>query len=141
MTSKLEIPQVTNKLKIPRWVIGYAIFQLTLAILFATMAYVNRSFQFPELVGNEDALFAIGLFANRNFGVAVAMIVALFLRDRNMLLAMFLVRFATDVFDFLLAVFGLGVESPGALIGQFVFFSLILWIPELLAIRTLWRRE
>lgn len=132
---------MTNRIKIPRWVIGYAILQLTLAVLFATMAYVNRSFQFPDLVGNQDALFAIGLFANRNFGVAIALVIALFLRDRNMLLAIFLVRFATDVFDFLLAVLGLGVDSAGALVGQLIFFALILWIPEILAIRALWKKE
>ena len=132
---------MTNRIKIPRWIIGYAILQLTLAVLFATMAYVNRGFQFPELVGNQDAFFAIGLFANRNFGVAIALIVALFLRDRNMLLAIFLVRFATDVFDFLLAVLGLGVDSAGALVSQLIFFALILWIPEILAIRALWSKE
>ena len=54
--------------KIPRWIVGYAILQLVLALLFGAMAYLNRGFQFPELVGNTAALFPIGLFANRNLG-------------------------------------------------------------------------
>ncbi|MEM7110930.1 MAG: hypothetical protein AAF614_00755 [Chloroflexota bacterium] len=132
--------------KIPRWIIGYAILQLALALLFGVLAYLNRGFQFPELVGNVDATFAIGLFANRNLGVAITFIVALILYfsqgatqlARPMLLTLFLVRFATDLFDFLLAILGVGVEGVGPLIGQLVFFALILWIPELLAIRTLW---
>lgn len=43
--------------KIPRWVIGYAILQLVLAVLFGAMPYLNRGFQFPELVGNNVNLF------------------------------------------------------------------------------------
>ena len=126
---------------IPRWIIGYAIFQLALAILFGSLAYFNRGFQFPELVGNVDALFPIGLFANRNLGVAAVMIIALVLRNRAMLMGLFMIRFATDLFDFLLSAFGTGIEGAGAWIGTFVFFGLVLWGPELLAIRSLWSGE
>ena len=126
---------------IPRWVIGYAIFQLVLAILFAVLAYVNRGFQFPELVGNADALFPIGLFANRNLGVAAVMIIALILRNRAMLMGLFMIRFATDLFDFLLSAFGTGIDGAGAWIGTLIFFGLVLWGPELLAIRSLWSSE
>lgn len=126
--------------KISRWVMGYAILQLVLAVAFGAMAYLNRGFQFPELVGNEGAAFAIGLFANRNLGVSVALITALILRNRAMLWTIFLVRFATDVFDFLMAL-GQGVDNVGALAGQLVFFALILWIPELLSMRWLWQTE
>ena len=124
--------------KIPRWVIGYAVLQLILALLFGSLAYLNRGFQFPELVGNLDALFPIGLFANRNLGVSAALVLALVLRNRPMLLTIFVIRFATDVFDFLLSLFGTGIDGAGALIGTLVFFGLILWIPEILAIRILW---
>ena len=124
--------------KIPRWIIAYAIFQLILAVAFGLMAYVNRGFQFPELVGNADATFPIGLFANRNFGVAVGFVVALLLQNRTMLLTVFIIRLATDIFDFLLAL-GLGIDGIGALIGILVFFGLVLWIPEVLSIRSLWR--
>lgn len=95
--------------KIPRWIIGYAIFQLILAVLFGSLAYFNRGFQFPELVGNIDALFPIGLFANRNLGVSVALILALVLRNRPMLLTIFVIRFATDLFDFCFHCLGLGL--------------------------------
>ncbi|MEM7336403.1 MAG: hypothetical protein AAF490_30265 [Chloroflexota bacterium] len=104
-----------TKHKISRWIIGYAILQLILAVLFGARAYLNRSFQFPKLVGNEDALFAIGLFANRNLGVSVALIAGLVLRSRPMVMIIFIARFATDAFDFLLAIFGTGVEGAGAL--------------------------
>lgn len=126
---------------ISRWIIGYAILQLILALLFGLMAYFNRGGQFPELVGNVAATFPIGLFANRNLGVAVALIIALVLRNRPMLITLFIIRFATDVFDFLLAIFGIGIGSAGELAMQFVFFGLILWIPELLSIRALWQAE
>ena len=112
--------------QIPRWIIGYATLQLILALLFGIMAYLNRSFQFPELVGNEAASFAIALFANRNLGVSVALIAALALRSRLMLLTIFIIRFATDVFDFLFSILGQGVEDVGALVGTLVFFGLIL---------------
>ena len=125
---------------IPKWVIGYAILQFALALLFGIMAYINPANQFPDIGGN-DAAFAIGLYANRNLGVSVALIVALLLRNRNMLIAIFIARFATDLFDFLLAVFGTGVDDGGALIGQLIFFAIVLWIPEVLAVRTLWNQE
>lgn len=129
---------MSTKREIPRWIIGYAILQLLLALLFGALAYLNRGFQFPELVGNEGALFAIGLFANRNLGIAAALIGALLLRNRLMLFAIFIARFATDFFDFLLSAFGTGIDGAGALLGSLVFFGLVLWLPELLAIRTLW---
>jgi len=125
---------------IPRWIIGYAILQLALAVLFGAMAYINPTNQFPDLAGN-DAAFAVGLYANRNLGISVALIAALLLRNHNMLITIFIARFATDLFDFLLAVFGTGVDGVGALVGQLVFFALILWIPEIWAIRTLWSKE
>ncbi|MEM7029041.1 MAG: hypothetical protein AAF629_05570 [Chloroflexota bacterium] len=125
---------------IPRWIIGYAILQLVLALLFGLMAYFNRGFQFPELVGNADALFPIGLFANRNLGVSVALIAGLVLRNRWMLLTVFVIRFATDVFDFFLGLAN-GGGGIGALVGMAVFFGLVLWIPEILAIRSLWKAE
>ena len=53
-----------------------------------------------------------------------------------MIFTIFLVRFATDIFDFLMAL-GQGVDGVGALIAQLVFFALILWIPELLSMRWL----
>lgn len=127
--------------KISRWIIGYAILQLVLAVLFGAMAYINRSAQFPELVDNAAALFPIGLFANRNLGVSVALIAALLLRNRAMLLTIFVIRFATDVFDFFLAIFGIGIEGVSGLIAQLIFFALILWLPELLSIRALWQAE
>ncbi|MEM8861531.1 MAG: hypothetical protein AAGD96_24675 [Chloroflexota bacterium] len=126
---------------IPRWVYAYAILQLVLALLFGIMAYVNRGFQFPELVGNAAALFPIGLFANRNLGVSVALITGLAVRSRKILLAVFIIRLATDLFDFLLSAFGTGIEGIGAWIGTLVFFGAILWIPELLAVRSLWGND
>ncbi len=129
-----------NTKKIHWWIIAYAIFQLLLAVGFGIMAYVNRGFQFPELVGNIDANFPIGLFANRNLGVAVALIAALVLRNRLMLLTIFVVRLATDTFDFLMALSN-GVEGIGQVVIMLVFFGLILWIPEILAIHSLWRNR
>jgi hypothetical protein len=66
-----------NNPKNPRWIFAYAIFQLLLAVAFGIMAYVNRGFQFPELVGNADATFSVGLFANRNLGVVGALVAVL----------------------------------------------------------------
>lgn len=129
-----------RKQPIAIWIIGYTILQLILALLFGTMAYLNPSFQFPELVGNDAAAFAIGLFANRNFGVAVALIVALMLRNRTMLFTLLLMRFVTDLFDFGMAL-RQGADGIGSLAAQLLFFALILWIPELLAMRWLWRAE
>lgn len=126
--------------KISPWVIGYAIFSLGLAILFGALAYLNRGFQFPELIGNPAAFFPIGLFANRNLAVAVAFIVALILRNRSMLLILFIIRFATDLFDFIMSLVN-GVEGIGAIFGTLLFFGLLLWVPELLSIRWLWRSE
>ena len=125
--------------KIPTWIIAYGILQLVLAVLFGVMAYANRGFQFPELIDVAGALFPIGLFANRNLGVAIALGAALFLRRRDMLFILFLVRFATDLFDFFLGMANAESFSVGTIIVQMVFFALILWIPELFAMRHLWQ--
>ncbi|MBV7332153.1 hypothetical protein KFU94_28760 [Chloroflexi bacterium TSY] len=125
---------------ISRWVIGYAVLQLLSAVAFGALAYLNRGLQFPELVENEAAAWAIGLFANRNLGLSLALIAALLLRNRAMLFVLFLLHFAIDLLDFFL-VLGQGVGSLLFLVIQLLFFGLLLWLPTLLCLRWLWQAE
>ena len=62
---------------------------------------------------------------------------ALAFRSPAMLMTVFIARFATDVFDFLLAIISAGISGIGAFMSQLIFFALILWIPEGLAIHSL----
>lgn len=119
---------------IPRWVIIIAILHLLAALIFGVLAHVDSSNQFPDLVLNDDANFAVGLYANRNIGVAVALAAALALRSRLMLAGLFLARLVTDAGDFVMAL----TQNPesNALVGQLIFFGL-LFASEVAVIRAL----
>lgn len=123
---------------IPRSVAVITALHLVAALLFGALAHIDPSNQFPELVQNDDGLFAVGLYANRNIGIALALGAALALRSRWALMGLMAARFVTDVGDLLTA---LTTDlTGGELVGQFVFFGL-LFASELWVLRTLFRLE
>ncbi|MEM9562839.1 MAG: hypothetical protein AAGA93_09495 [Actinomycetota bacterium] len=123
---------------IPRSVAVLAVLHAAAALLFGTLAHLDSSNQFPDLVVNDDSLFAVGLYANRNIGVGLALLAMLFLASRWGLMALFGARFLTDAADLVMAF--TNTDGAGALIGQLVFFGL-LFASELYVLRTLFRLE
>lgn len=109
---------------LPRSVIAIAGFHLVAALVFGVTAHVDASFQFPELVSNDDADFAVSLYANRNIGIGLALVAALGLRSPLAIAGLMVARFVTDLADLVVAFTG-GPET-GQVVGSIVFFSLLL---------------
>ena len=123
---------------VPRSVTVIAVLHLVAALAFGVLAHVDPTNQFPDLVTNDDGHFAVGLYANRNIGIAIALLASLLVRSRLAIAGLMLARFATDVADFVMA---LTQElTGGEIVGQLVFFGL-LFASELYVIRTVLRLE
>lgn len=123
---------------LPRPVIVIVALHLAAAIAFGAMAHLDPSNQFPELVQNDDGLFAVGLYANRNIGVGVALLVGLLLRSPLAIGGVMLARFVTDLADLVTAVTQGG--DAGALAGQAVFFG-VLFASEIYVLRAIFRSD
>ncbi|MEM9655031.1 MAG: hypothetical protein AAGA65_23265 [Actinomycetota bacterium] len=123
---------------LPRSVIVIAGLHLLAALLFGALAHIDSSNQFPDLVVNDDSNFAVGLYANRNIGVGLGLLVALLLQSRMAVFGLMGARFITDVADLVMAF--TQVESAGEVVGQLIFFGVLL-LSELYVLRTLFRRE
>lgn len=119
---------------IPRAVIVITVLHAVAALAFGVLAHVDSSNQFPDLVVNDNADFAVGLYANRNIGVGVMLVTALVLGIRWGLVALFGARFVTDVGDFVMGL--TQADGGGAVAGQLVFFAL-LFASEIYVIRRL----
>ncbi len=100
------------------------------AIAFGSLAHLDSTIQFPDLVSNDDGDFAVGPYGNRNIGVGLALAASLLARHRMMLMGLMSARFITDVGDFVTALTG-GLTA-GELVGQLVFFGVLfaseLWV-------------
>ncbi len=119
---------------LPRPVIVIVALHLVAAIGFGAMAHLDPSNQFPDLVQNDDGRFAVGLYANRNIGIGVALLVSLVLRSPLAIAGLVLARLATDIADLVTAL--TRTSEAGALAGQAVFFGL-LFASEIYVLRTL----
>lgn len=123
---------------VPRSVTVIVALHLVAALAFGVLAHVDPTNQFPDLVTNDDGHFAAGLYANRNIGIAGALLVSLLVRSRLAIAGLMVARFATDVADFVTA---LTQElTGGGFVGQLVFFGL-LFASELFVIRSVLRLE
>ncbi len=123
---------------LPRAVVVLAVLHLLAAVAFGLLAHIDPLNQFPDLVLNDDAHFAAGLYANRNIGIGLALAAALVVGSRMMLIGLFIARFATDVADLIMA-FTQDLDA-GDVVGQLVFFG-VLFASELYVITTLFRLE
>ncbi|MEM7274301.1 MAG: hypothetical protein AAF547_14555 [Actinomycetota bacterium] len=123
---------------IPRSVAVLAVLHALAALVFGALAHIEPTNQFPELVTNDDGLFAVSLYANRNIGVGLSLLVALAIGSRWALMGLFAARFVTDAADLITAF--TQVDGAGAVVGQLVFFGL-LFASELYVLRTLFRLE
>ncbi|MEM7341291.1 MAG: hypothetical protein AAF467_21730 [Actinomycetota bacterium] len=115
------------------------------AVAFGSMVYLAPGNQFPDLVSggeliSDDAQFATGLYANRNIGVGLALVIGLVLRSRLVLLGLMAARFITDVGDLVMSLTTQDLGGGGGVVGQVVFFA-ILFASELWVIRRLWTAE
>ncbi len=123
---------------IPRSVVVVGVLHAFAALLFGALAHIDPSNQFPELVTNDDGLFAVGLYANRNIGVGLAIVAAITIGSRWALMGLFAARAITDAADLVMAL--TTVDSGGAVLGQLTFFGL-LFVSEFFVLRTLFRLE
>ncbi len=123
---------------VPRSVVVIVVLHLLAAVVFGGLAHLDSTNQFPDMVVNDDANFAVGLYANRNLGIGAALAAALVLLSRMALLGLMAARFFTDIADLIAAT--TRIESAGALVGQLVFFGLLFW-SEIYVLRTLFRLE
>ncbi|MEM9135214.1 MAG: hypothetical protein AAF962_25465 [Actinomycetota bacterium] len=123
---------------LPRAVVVLGVLHALAAIVFGSLAHIDSTNQFPDLVTNDDGLFAVGLYANRNLGVGLALLAALAVRSRLAVVGLFLARFITDLADFVVALADL--DGAGALVRQLIFSGL-LFASEIYMIRALLRLE
>ncbi len=134
----LAADEVAVRQSIPRSVAVLVVLHALAALVFGSLAHLDASNQFPDLVVNDDSRFAVGLYANRNIGVGLALLVALVLGSRWGLGGLIGARLLTDAADLVMAI--TTVDGAGALVGQLVFFGL-LFASELYVLRTLFRLE
>lgn len=111
---------MNQRLPIPVTVI--VVLHLVAALLFGILALADPSLQFPDLVLNDDGEFVSSLYANRNIGMAVALLVALLLRSPFALAGLLLARFVTDLADLVVAL----ASGSGGVVPTLVFFLVLL---------------
>lgn len=128
----------TSRQSIPRAVAVIVVLHLLAALVFGLLAHLDSSNQFPDLVANDDGTFAVGLYANRNIGIGVALLLALIAGSRQAIIGLFVARLVTDVADLIMAFTQL--DGAGAAVGQIIFFGLLL-ASELFVLRSLLRLE
>ena len=126
--------------RIPAWIKFYTVFTILGALCLSGAAMVFPTLLFPALDATPQQMVPIGLYAIRNFAVAVALAFALYRRSIQMLLVLFLFRFIVDILDFVHFVyFGYGYESFWGMCLMVAAFLLILWLPLAFALRWLFK--
>ena len=132
--TKEEIMSDTTTRTLPRWIVIYAWFMVLVPLAIAAVTVFSPESLFPDLDESALALDGpTGAYAIRNFSAAFAMAFALFRRSPQMLLVMFVLRLATDVPDFIVAVNG------GAAVFPFILLMIVVfWGPSAWAVRALW---
>ena len=122
----------TNKF-LPIWLWAIVLIQIFLVLFFSAGTAMNPGDFIP---GVSELNYVTQLYITRNVTVALGIIVALLLKSHKALLVLLIVRVLTDVSD-VITVYVLNVEVIKESVPMVV---VLLIIPALLAIGSLWKR-
>ena len=118
---------------LPIWVWVIVVIQLALVLFFSAGTAMNPGDFIPDVT---ELNYVTQLYITRNVTVALGLIVALFLRSHQALLAVLMVRVLTDISD-VITVYALNVEVIKESVPMVVA---LLIIPALIAIGYLLKR-
>ena len=124
------------KSALPAWLVVVVIIEVLPMLVFPILAMFVPS-AVPGLSGGEKFAFAASIYSARNLAVGIALLIALWLRDKAMLFILILVRLITDLMDFPTLLFLGDVKNVYLVSSIFVF---LYYIPALFALRYLWLR-
>lgn len=123
------------KLHIPIWL--WIVIALEMLPLFlGPLAALTR----PTMIGGPDAqevTYAAWLYAARNLSVGLVFLLALYLRNAAMLLALICIRLLTDLVDLPTLLSSGLTDNPARVIAIFVC---LYYVPAPFAIHFLWRK-
>ena len=121
------------------WVYLYTLLHALFAIALGVAAYIDPSFQFTGLLQTSSVMHPIGLYANRNFAIALASIFAVIygLKTRRpyQLSSIILILLITDLADLIL----LWTRNDASWVMAGVY-GVLFWIPEILCLIYLYNK-
>jgi hypothetical protein len=124
------------KKALPVWLVVVVIIETLPMFVFPFLAMFVPS-AVPGLSGGEKFAFAASIYSARNLAVGTALLVALWLKNHEMLFILILVRLITDLIDYPTLLFLGDVSNVYLLTAIFVF---LYYIPALFALGYLWRQ-
>jgi hypothetical protein len=115
------------------WVYIYAVLHALFLVGMGVVAYIDPSFQFTGLLQTSSIMHPIGLYANRNFSIALAAVIAVIygLKTRRpfQLTAIMLIYLFTDISDIVLLL--IRSDTTWLMIGV---YTILFWIPEIICL-------
>ena len=117
------------------WSLSLILFLLISPMFFGPLIAIFNP-EFFEGLGDTELSLGSTLFVARNLAIGLAFLFAIYMRSASMLFVLILVRLIIDLIDFL--AFQLFRESP--LIGQFIIFTLMCYLPAFFGLRILWKQ-
>ena len=117
------------------WSLSLILFLLISPMFFGPLIAIFNP-EFFEGLGDTELSLGTTLFVARNLAIGLAFLFAIYMRSASMLFILILVRLIIDLIDF--PAFQLFRESP--LIGQFIIFTLMCYLPAFFGLRILWKQ-
>jgi hypothetical protein len=115
------------------WVYIYTLLHAVFLIAMGVVAYLDPSFQFTGLLQTTSVMHPIGLYANRNFAIGAAALLAVFygLKTRRpyQISAIILIYLINDISDIILL--AVRSDTTWLMIGV---YALLFWIPEVICL-------
>lgn len=121
------------------WVYIYILAHALFSLAMGVVAYIDPAFQFTGLLQTSSVMHPIGLYANRNFAIAIASIVAVIygLRTRRpyQLTSIALILLLTDLSDIILLLF-----RGDAPVVMLLSYAILFYLPETFILIYLYKR-
>ena len=121
------------------WVYIYILAHALFSLAMGVVAYIDPAFQFTGLLQTSSVMHPIGLYANRNFAIAIASIVAVIygLRTRRpyQLTSIALILLLTDLSDIILLLF-----RGDAPVVMLLSYAILFYLPETFILVYLYKR-
>jgi hypothetical protein len=115
------------------WVYIYAVLHALFLVGMGVAAYLDPTFQFTGLLQTSSVMHPIGLYANRNFSIALVAVIAVIygLKTRRpfQLTAIMLIYLFTDLSDIVLLL--IRSDTTWLMIGV---YTILFWIPEIISL-------
>ena len=117
------------------WSLSLILFLLISPMFFGPLIALLYP-EFFEGLGDTELSLGSTLFVARNLAIGLAFLFAIYMRSASMLFILILVRLIIDLIDF--PAFQIFRESH--LIGQFIIFTLMCYLPAFFGLRILWKQ-